>query len=311
MPRRLRELSPTAKSQLRFLGSKVRAFLAKEFAAALNYQAHVLELWERYCVLGLPNDDFVAEFTSGKKPSLFQRVWEMMVARHLDAQGHKLACLGRGRDFQFEHEGVTVWVEAIAPEPRGLPDDWITGPAPGEFRVGTVPHDQVLLRWTAAFKEKWLKLQEYQKKGIVGSDDAYVIAISGVQLGRIPMDHGISRLPLAVETVFPVGPLAVIVNAETHRMEGSRVSERFLIRNANKAPVPTTPFVDPAYAGVSAVFGCSIDRCSDPNLPAYVAHNPLARVGIAPRTLGTRVEEWIAEPASTAGEFELTKRAAA
>jgi hypothetical protein len=31
-----------------------------------------------------------------------------------------------------------------------------------------------------------------------------MIAISGVQLGSIPMDHGISRLPPAVETVFPV-----------------------------------------------------------------------------------------------------------
>ena len=103
--------------------------------------------------------------------------------------------------------------------------------------MGTVPHDEVLLRWTAAFKEKWQKLQDYQRKGIVGPEDAYVIAISGVQLGAIPIDHGISRLPLAVETVFPVGPLAVILNTETHRIEGSRVSERFLIRNSNNAAV--------------------------------------------------------------------------
>ena len=74
-------------------------------------------------------------------------------------------------------------------------------------------------------------------QGLRWASDAYVIAISGVQLGAIPMDHGISRLPLAVETVFPVGPLAVILNTETRRIEGSRVSERFLIRNANKAPV--------------------------------------------------------------------------
>jgi hypothetical protein len=39
----------------------------------------------------------------------------MMVARHLDAQGYELACLGRGPDFRFVHEGVMVWVEAIAP----------------------------------------------------------------------------------------------------------------------------------------------------------------------------------------------------
>lgn len=299
-------VSPT---KLARMDVKVKAFFAKEFAHAPNYQASVLQLWDRYRDLGLPNDDFVAELTSGKKPSLFQRVWEMMVARHLDAQGHKLTCLGRGPDFRFEHDGVTVWVEAIAPEPRGLPDHWLTEPAPGEFRVGTVPHDEVLLRWTSAFKEKWQKLQEYHEKGIVGPDDAYVIAISGVQLGSIPMDHGISRLPLAVETVFPVGPLAVILNTETNRIEGLRISERFLIRNANNAPVPTTPFVDTTYAGISAVFGCSIDRCAEPALPAYVAHNPLARVHIALGTLGT-VEEWNAVLASAPGELELTKTSA-
>lgn len=291
------------------MDAKVRAFLAKEFASAPNYQAHAALLWERYRDLRLPNDDFVAELTSGKKPSLFQRVWEMMVARHLDAQGHKLTCLGRGPDLWFEHAGVKVWVEAIAPEPRGLPDHWLTGPGPGEFRVGNVPHDEILLRWTAAFKEKWRKLLDYQQKGIVGPGDGYVIAISGVQLSSIPMDHGISRLPLAVETVFPVGPLAVVLNVDTHRIEGSRVSERFLIRNANRAAVPTTPFVDPSYAGVSAVFGCSIDRCAEPGLPAYVVHNPLARVRIPIDVLGATIEEWTAEPTGTPGEFELAKRA--
>jgi hypothetical protein len=76
-------------------------------------------------------------------------------------------------------------------------------------------------------RRKWQKLQDYRRKGIVGPEDAYIIAVSGVQLGVIAMDHGISRLPLAAETVFPVGPLAVILNMETHRIEGSRVSERF------------------------------------------------------------------------------------
>jgi hypothetical protein len=41
------------------------------------------------------------------------------------------------------------------------------------------------------------------------------------------------------------------------------LADRARPRNANKAAVPTTPFVDRAYAGVSAVFGCSIDRRAD------------------------------------------------
>ena len=75
--------------------------------------------------------------------------------------------------------------------------------------------------------------------------------------------------------------------------------------------MPTTPFVDPAYAGVGAVFGCSIDCCADLELLAYVAHNPLARMRIPTGVLGATVEEWMAEPAGTLCEFELTKRATA
>jgi hypothetical protein len=51
-------VSPT---KLARMDAKVRTFLAKEFATAPNYQAHVLQLWDHYRDLGLSNDDFVAE----------------------------------------------------------------------------------------------------------------------------------------------------------------------------------------------------------------------------------------------------------
>ena len=38
-----------------------------------------------------------------------------------------------------------------------------------EFRTGDVPHEQILLRWTAAFKEKANKLAQYQAAGIVNA----------------------------------------------------------------------------------------------------------------------------------------------
>jgi hypothetical protein len=88
----------------------------------------VVHLWDRYRDLGLPKDDFVAELISGKKPSLFQRVWEMMVARHLDAQGHKLTASGADRISGSSTMASRSGVEANAPEPRGLPDHWLTGP---------------------------------------------------------------------------------------------------------------------------------------------------------------------------------------
>jgi hypothetical protein len=298
-----------AESKSERVDKQVKAFLASHLAHARMYQASLRELWDVYRALGLPNADFVAEFTSGKKPSLSQRGWEMLLARHLHAQGHRLSCPGRGPDFRFEHNGLVVWVEAIAPEPRGIPTDWMTAPRPGETMVGSVPHDQILLRWTAAFKEKSTKLDEYIRKGIVSKNDAYVIAINGCQLGTIPLDHGISRFPLALETVFPVGPLAMQIDQDTGRIQNSVVTERFGVLNANGSPVPTTPFVDPAYGGVSTLMACSMDRSAHPNLPAYVVHNPLARVPVPERILGSITEEWWADPVGTAGvEYDLKKR---
>jgi hypothetical protein len=76
--------------------------------------------WSWFRGLGLPNDDFFSEFTNGKRESFAQRTWEMLLARHLHSQGHAIVCRNGGPDFLFDYRGVRVWVEAVAPEPKGL-----------------------------------------------------------------------------------------------------------------------------------------------------------------------------------------------
>lgn len=305
---------PTA-SQFAQMDQKVMGFLATYVGEWPYNQASVIALWKHHLALGLPSSNFVTEFTSGKKERFSQRLWEMLLARHLGAQGHRLSSPARGPDFSFVHDDRVVWVEAISPEPRGLPADWMDLPAPNTGKVGRVPHDEIALRWTAAFKEKWDKLKDYQRNQIVAEGDSYVIAIHGGQLGALvtlSLDHGISQYPLALEAVFPIGPLAIPVNRKTGGIGKPVTSARFSIRNANGSPVPTTPFVDPNYAGVSAVLAYSRDRSSNPSLPAYVVHNPFARVPVPFGVLGRDVEEWYAEPVGTAGlEMDLRKRTAA
>src|SRR5208283_962336 len=157
---------------------------------------------------------------------------------------------------------------------------WMTGPSQGQFKVWTYPHDEILLRWTAAYKEKVQKVAQYRAAGIVDAADAYVIAISGCQLGALPTEHGISTFPLSLETVFPIGPRALLVDRTSGRVSGATVTERFNIKSRNGSPVPTTPFVDPAHSGVSALIGFASDRHATPSLPLYVVHNPLARVPV-------------------------------
>jgi hypothetical protein len=281
--------------------AQVLRFLEEHYANAPNYRASLVALWRKYQSLGLPNAHFVSEFTSGKKTVVFQRAWEMMLARHLDAQHHHLTTADEGPDFRFEHNGLIVWVEAISPEPTGLPDDWLEPLKPGEFKVGNVPHQEILLRWTAAIKAKWDKLKGYRAKNIVGSNDAYVVAVNGCQLGRFPLEHGVSRFPYAVEAVYALGPIAMTVNQDTGRIGKPFVTIRPKIETAKGAPVPTSLFFDATYKGISAIIACSLDRSDDPDLPVDVVHNFLASVPVPQRILGRGGQEWIAEPDGTDG----------
>lgn len=273
----------------------VRAFLDRQYPDAPNYKASLLALWEKYLVLRLPSEHFVTEFTSGKKSVVFQRAWEMMVARHLDALGFSLTTAPHGPDFRFEHGGRTYWVEAVSPEPMGVPKDYLVGPKPGEFKVGDVPHEEVRRRWITAIKAKADKLAGYRAKRIVGDDDAYVIAVNGCQLGALPIHHGVSQLPYAVEAVYPAGPIAIPVNKETGAFGAPYVSNQWSITSARGKPVPTSMFVNEKFADVSCVIACTSDRSKEPTLPLDVVHNHFAKVPIPQGLFGAEADEWVTE----------------
>jgi hypothetical protein len=292
-----------SKSTFDRFDTRVRSFLDKEFANDHASRHELLGLWETYLRLRLPNTDFVAEFTNGKKPSLAQRTWELLLASHLHERGHAITCPKIGPDFRFELNGTVVWVEAVCPEPKDIPahilDPLFEGAAP-------FPHKEMLLRWTTAIYAKWDKLNSYLKKGIVAPNDAYVIAVNGRQLSSFPETRGISRMPFGVEAVFPVGPLAVKVDRETGRLGEAFISNRFHITNANNADIPTTFFVNPAHSGVSALIGCAQDRRHGSSLKLHVVHNPLAAVQLPIGSIGGSDDEWLATPVpGQADEFEL------
>ena len=79
--------------------------------------------------------------------------------------GHQLLKAGihvehsrTGPDFVFSYDNHRIWLEVICPEPKGLPDEW-TRSVPGSGALH-LPHEFILLRWTAALKEKAEKLWE-------------------------------------------------------------------------------------------------------------------------------------------------------
>lgn len=272
---------------------RVASFLAKRAVSNPRSSAYYKELWDGHRSAGLINKHFVSEFTSGSMPKFFQRAWEMLLARHLRACKHTITSRPEGEpDFRFERNGVVVWVEAVSPEPG----EELSSISPSSV---SVPHEQTLLRWTTAFDAKWQKGIDYRRKGIIKTADAYVIAIDGSQLGRIPLPHGASRMPYIVEAVFAMGPLAFEFDKASGRFLGTTATVRFLTQNRNNAPVRTEPFFNQQYENVSAIIGCVPPMFSEPLLPIQVAYNPLAAVSLNQGIFGASAEEWSASLVST------------
>lgn len=273
----------------------IRAFLNKKYPQAPHYKSTLIALWDKFLALKLPTEHFITEFTSGKKAVVLQRSWEMMVARHLDAQGFAITTTAHGPDFRFEHAGRTWWVEAVSPEPMGIPEHYLEGPKAGEFKVGDVPHEEVRRRWITAIKAKADKLTKYRAKNIVRSGDAYIIAVNGCQLGAFAIQHGLSQLPYAVEAVYPVGPISISIDKETGAFGKPYISNQWAIESAQGAPVLTSMFVNKKNSNISGIIACTSDRSEDSILPLDVVRNHFASVEIPVGMFGPKSIDWVTE----------------
>ncbi|MGZ8934776.1 MAG: hypothetical protein ACXW04_07735 [Methylobacter sp.] len=207
-----------------------------------------------------------------------------------------------------------VWIEVICPEPTRVPDTWSTYQPVGAINF---PHQEILLRWTSAIKEKAEKLvgsadgkvKGYLKTGIVAPNDAYVIAVNGCQLRNGPFSahFGISQFPFAAEAVFPIGPYQLKIHRETLEVVERGHQYRPYIQNQNGAQVPAYMFLDPRFNPVSAIWAVDLNGGSSigNSEPMAVIHNPNAvnsvSVGFLPAD-----DEYVATPTSS-NELTLKK----
>lgn len=294
--------------------SKVENFLANKFSRNTKLTGCLIDLYRRNADWGLKDKKFDQDFTDGRDDHFFACLWEMLLASHLKNIRLDVSSADEGPDFRISRSDQTIWIEAICPSPSGLPDEWLRKSKPGEVRVWSLPHEEMVLRWTAALKEKKEKLtgrperdrvtgkkierQGYVDKGIVGPADPYVIAVSSCRLSRLESDcHiGISQLPFAVEAVFPVGPIEVVINRKTMETVDTRHGHRSYIRKPSGAEVPTDSFLNPAYAQVSAVLGspAGLYAACGASTPIAVVHNPLAKNRLPVGILGAD-QEYVAE----------------
>lgn len=163
-------------------------FLLARYPGDSNERIKVREfvqiLCRRHIELELGDPNFESNLCSGSEARYWQFLSEALLGHELLDAGLEVQPSRDGPDFLVMHEGRKIWIEVICPEPTGVPENWL-GHEPN--RRVTFPHEAILLRWASAIKEKTEKLLGnpekmklgYLKKGVVGPDDSYVIAVNG------------------------------------------------------------------------------------------------------------------------------------
>ncbi len=175
----------------------------------------------------LSDKNIISRLCSPDQNIYWQALSEVLAAYELGKIGFQPISGKDGPDLFIVHEGKRIWIEVICPEPASIPECWLTRQPD---TVYSLPHEAMLLRWTAAIKEKSEKLmgprddpaKGYLGKGRVAKEDSYVIAINGRLLRTVfPELEGVSQLPFAVEATFSVGPNQITINRETKEMIGT------------------------------------------------------------------------------------------
>lgn len=264
--------------------SKLEAALASRYSH-LPMRDLVHSVCKHFLDSGLGDDNAEQRLCSNIDTIYWQQLSEVLLAHQLLAKNITPIHRKAGPDFLIRNGEQNVWIEVICPEARGLSPSWLR---PISGQAGDFPHEALLLRWTAAIKEKSEKLlggdscRGYLSEGIVGGSDAYVIAINGRLLrgfnGVFPELNGISQFPFAVEAAFCVGPIEVRLDRETLAIVAQGYKHRQFVRKPSGANVPTDTFFDPRFASVSAIWAMDIDESIllGQHGEQAVVHNPSA-----------------------------------
>jgi hypothetical protein len=267
---------------------KHRATLERAFAERYPEERH-RTLRERMAYVccdhlakGLGDRNAEKRLCSPNDDTFWQQFSEVLLADQLAKAGLRLSHRSEGPDFLIEHGGRRIWIEVICPTATGIPDEWLRRPHELGFEVYSLPHEAILLRWTAAIKEKAEKLigtPGYLAKRVVDANDAYVIAVNGRLLRATgPQIEGISQWPFAVEATLSVGPYAVTIDRGSIKAIGSGHQHRPLIPKSKGARVPADTFFDLRFAPISAIWAADIDESllmGQPR-PMVAVHNPNA-----------------------------------
>jgi hypothetical protein len=230
------------------------------------------------------------------------KFWEMYLAFGLAMQGAKLQRIlsgGQGRgsrlgpDLLLSGLPHPVWVEATVPFRGTGPDQVPEMPLEADQ---SIPTEGLILRYCEAIDKKFRKLLGYFEKGVVKDSESYVIAINSRSL---PFGIYEPPNPRILQALFPVGDFFVTIDRRTKRVVRRGHHYRPRIEKRSGKPVSTDIFLDPTYAGISAVLFCPANVWHRPPTDAEIGldfmliHNPMAKNKIPHQGLKCGRECWV------------------
>lgn len=218
----------------------------------------VQEMWQIFSPWADPN--FPKQFSYKLHP----RFWEMYLGVQLLERGFNLVPKksSGGPDFHIMLDGKNLWIEATAPE-DGKGNDAV--PSIYDInRFSPVPEDKIILRFTNAIAEKLKKKEEYINKGIINSNDAFVIALNGRGINMTILE---GPLPAIVRSVYPIGDYSITIDVNTLKSVREGYQTKFEVIKQSGSHVRTDTFLDPNYSGISGILYSSAALWDMPTIP--------------------------------------------
>lgn len=234
-----------------------------------------LKKWERYKEKKLNDAHFNSQFKDPKNRD--SRIFEINLGCYLLDNFCNVTSSNHGPDFKIQHEGKTVWVEAVLPAKsidgklRSIENEQSTV-------VMAAPTNEIKFNLSSAIKSKCDKFEKYISDGTVNREDALVIAIgtSAKHCGPALSTTGPSSYPICFELAYEIQGLCLSKDTDNTVSCAGIYAEKIEHHEEGRAPRKQNLFKTQYYSRISALL-CAysgIDQFSQ----LSITHNELATV---------------------------------
>lgn len=203
-------------------------------------------------------------FLKELKLKFHQRTWEMYIGNVLLGKNLTIASSNEGPDFIVVNPSgdILLYVECVAPT-KGMSADAVPDIFSTPFGqrpvVQRVPEDNIILRITAAVKDKADQYKNWASKGWFDPSIPYVIALNTGDL-EYP---GNPEAPYTLKALFSIGHPYMTASVGSSDIEHGWTSRSTIERSAGSL-VPVDSFLGPSIEHVSGLLFSDISVVNHP-----------------------------------------------